>query len=72
MGHKTTVEISEAVLRRAKRVAAERGTTLRALIEAGLRSVLEEERGARPFVLRKASFGGRGVRPGSVAASEGD
>jgi hypothetical protein len=33
---KTTVEIEDRLLRRAKRLAAERGCTLRELIEAGL------------------------------------
>ena len=61
---KTTIEISDAILLRAKRVAAERGTTLRALVEAGLRTVLEgERRSLQPFVLRKASYRGRGLRP---------
>jgi Arc/MetJ family transcription regulator len=59
---KTTIEISDALFEEAKRRAAERGTTLRALVEEGLREVL----GAAPagtFTLRDASFGGNGLRP---------
>jgi hypothetical protein len=61
---KTTVEISDAVLEAARRRAAARGTTLRALIEEGLRCVLEDEANAEPFVLRDASVPGQGMRPG--------
>jgi hypothetical protein len=60
---KTTLEISDAVLEEAKRVAAEEGTTLRALVEEGLRKALHEHRQAATFRLRRASVGGRGVQP---------
>jgi len=58
---KTTIEISDALLEQARRRASERGTTLRALVEEGLRGVL----GAQPagaFVLRDASVSGNGLR----------
>ncbi|MEJ2205303.1 MAG: DUF2191 domain-containing protein [Gemmatimonadota bacterium] len=58
---KTTVEISDALLEAAKRLAAERGTTLRAVLEEGLRSVVEASR-REAFTLRDASVGGRGLR----------
>ena len=39
--------------------------TLRALVEMGLRLVLEQSAPAqRPFSLRKASFPGQGLQPG--------
>jgi hypothetical protein len=60
---KTTIEISDALLEAAKRHAKARGITLRAMVEEGLRVVLEEERRDDPFRLRDASVGGRGVRP---------
>lgn len=66
---KTTVEIVDPLLTEAKRLAAQEGTTVRALIEEGLRRVIEE-RCARPSVgLRKVSFGGNGLRPDVRAGS---
>ena len=60
---KTTVEISDALADEAKAVAAREKTTLRALIEAGLRQVLRERRRKARFRLRDASFRGRGLQP---------
>ncbi len=57
---KTTIELSDAVLKAAKRTARNRGTTLRALIEEGLRQVLREDMARPPFALRRASFRGSG------------
>ncbi len=60
---KTTVEISDALLERARELRVEEKTTLRALVEEGLRLVIEERSRRGPFKLRKASFRGRGLRP---------
>jgi len=63
---KTTVEISDSVFRAAKEAAREDETTLRALIESGLRRVLEERarnRGGQRFRLRDGSVKGDGLRP---------
>lgn len=60
---KTTVEIPDALFAEAKRVAAEEGTTLRELVEAGLREVVQRRRRPRPFRLRDAGLDGRGLRP---------
>lgn len=61
---KTTVEISDALLREAKKVAAEEGSSLRALVEEGLRKALGDRRKRGGFRLRKASFGGEGLQEG--------
>ncbi len=65
---KTTVEISDDLLSAAKRIAATRGTTLRDLIERGLRHELADDSGGE-FVLVDGSFTGSGTQPG---IDEGD
>jgi hypothetical protein len=61
---KTTLEISDRLLRDAKELAAREGTTLHALIEQGLRKVMaERNRRHPPFRLRKGSFRGQGLNP---------
>jgi hypothetical protein len=57
---KTTVEISDALLNRARRHARKRGMPVRALIEEGLRLVLASEEPAAPFELPDCSVGKRG------------
>jgi hypothetical protein len=61
---KTTVEISDPLLEEAKREAHRLGTTLRELIERGLRREIDERKQAKPFKLRDGSVGGEGVYPG--------
>lgn len=58
---KTTVEISDALLEEAKKVAAREGTTVKTLIEQGLRGAIAQRRQGRAFRLRKATFKGRGL-----------
>ena len=61
---KTTIEISDAILAEAKLLAAQQDTTVRALVESGLRRVLAERKArAKPFRLRPASFKGKGLSP---------
>ena len=67
---KTTIELPDDLLERAKSMAATEQTTLKALVEEGLRWVLSRRRGkAERFVLRDAAVGGDGVREG---LTEGD
>ena len=58
---KTTVELSDALLAEAKKIAAREGVTVRTLIEQGLRHALGQRRQQARFQLRKASFKGRGL-----------
>ena len=60
---KTTIEISDAVLSAAKELAGVRGTTLRALVEEGLRSVIEASTAPGTFTLRDAGVDGLGLHP---------
>ena len=66
---KTTLEISDPVLSAAKQVAHREGTTLRSLVEEGLRLALDRRQRGERFRLRDASVGGRGIRPELEGAS---
>lgn len=65
---KTTIEIADPLLEEAKALAEREETTLRALIEEGLRGVLSRRISAKPFKLRDGSFkGGEGLTPEAAA-----
>lgn len=67
---KTTIEISDPLLERAKRLAARDSTTLRELVEAGLRHVVAERAArAEPFQLRDARVEGQGLSPEFAGAT---
>ena len=59
---KTTVEISDGLAEEVKAYMAREGVTFRSVVERGLREVLRAGREAKPFKLRDASVGGRGVQ----------
>jgi hypothetical protein len=61
---KTTVEISDGILRAAKAIAVREETSVRALIEEGLRRLIAERRTRGEFRLRDVSFAGGGLQPG--------
>jgi hypothetical protein len=67
---KTTIEIADALLEEAKAIAAEEGTTVRALVESGLRWRVAEHRAHYgTFRLGDESFGGEGIAPELRGAS---
>lgn len=61
---KTTVDIADVLLRQAKRLAARRGTTLRDVLEAGLRKELAAERETARPPIRTHRFEGQGLQAG--------
>jgi hypothetical protein len=66
---KTTVEITDDLFKAAKALAIERRTTLRAIIEEGLRAVIGDTSRRDRFELKDGSVEGYGTRPG---VEEGD
>ena len=61
---KTTIEISDPILEDAKAIAAREGTTMRSLVETGLRYVVAERQARYSvFKLRDAAFDGEGIQP---------
>jgi hypothetical protein len=67
---KTTFDLPDPLLDEARAVAARRNTTVRALVVAGLRKVIDESRQPhRPFELPRASVPGQGLQPGAQGLS---
>jgi hypothetical protein len=62
---KTTIHIPDSLFNEARKVAVQEKTTLKALVEEGLRKVVTERRGRKPegFKLRQAAFKGQGLQP---------
>lgn len=62
---KTTIDVADALLREAKRLAARRGITLKELVEDSLRAQLERERARPPAeAVHTHTFRGDGLQPG--------
>jgi len=66
---KTTVDISDSLHDEARKIAAGEKSSIKALIEEGLRKVIEERRHQQHFKLQKATFKGKGLQAGLVGAS---
>ncbi len=66
---KTTVDIPQSLLDEAKELAANNRTTVKALVEEGLRRVIGEHQGSKMFRLRKATFKGKGLQTDMAGAT---
>lgn len=66
---KTTVQIPDSLFEEARKLASRERTTLKALIEEGLRRTISQRRQRRGFRLRKATFKGKGLQPHLSGAS---
>ncbi|PZO58567.1 MAG: DUF2191 domain-containing protein [Phormidesmis priestleyi] len=61
---KTTIDINDALIARAKQLAQKRQQTLKSILELALRQFLENnETPKTPFQLRKRTFCGQGLQP---------
>ena len=66
---KTTVQIPDSLFEEARKVAHREKTTLKALVEEGLRRIISERRRRGAFRLREATFKGKGLQPHLAGAS---
>lgn len=67
---KTTIDISDLLLRQAKALVRKEDITLRELVEQGLKMALLERRARQAaFKLQDASVSGKGLQPDAAAMS---
>jgi ribosomal protein L34 len=59
---KTTVDIHNSLLEEARQQALRENTTVKALIEEGLQRIISDRTRKSGFLLRKATFKGRGLQ----------
>ena len=59
----TTIDIAGALYDEVRRVAHEESTTVKALVEEGLRHMIALHKQRAPFTLRNATFKGNGLQP---------
>jgi mRNA-degrading endonuclease RelE of RelBE toxin-antitoxin system len=59
---KTTVQIPDSIFEEARKLAHRERTTLKALIQEGLRRIISERKQRGQFKLRKATFKGNGLQ----------
>jgi hypothetical protein len=65
---KITMELSDDLWAAANQLAALEKTTVKALVEEGLRKVIKERQQCACFRLRRVTFKGRGLQPHPAAA----
>ena len=66
---KTTIEISDALMRDVRKIAAREGLPMRAIIERGLKREVGRTRPKAAFKLRDCSVAGEGLQPEFQGAS---
>jgi len=60
---KTTIDIPDGLFSEVRKLASREGTTLKAVVEEGIRRILSERKRGKRFHLRKATFKGEGLQP---------
>ena len=59
---KTTIDIPEALFAEVRKLASREGTTMKAVIQEGIRRILSERKRGSRFHLRKTTFKGDGLQ----------
>ena len=66
---KTTIQIPDSLFEEARKLAHQERTTLKALVEQGLRRIVSERKRRSRFRLRKVTFNGQGLQPRLAGSS---
>lgn len=66
---KTTVQIPDSLFEEVRTLAQREQTTMKALVQEGLRRIVSERKKRNRFHLRKATFKGQGLHPDLNGAS---
>ena len=66
---KTTIQLPDSLFEEARKLAQHERTTMKALVEEGLRRLISERRQRGRFRLRKATFRGKGLQPHLAGAT---
>ena len=66
---KTTIQIPDSLFEEARKLARQERTTLKALVEQGLRRIISERKRRIGFRLRKVMFKGKGLQSHLAGAS---
>ncbi|MBM4337986.1 MAG: DUF2191 domain-containing protein [Deltaproteobacteria bacterium] len=66
---KTSIQIPNSLFEEARKLAHRERTTLKALVEEGLRRIISDRKKRNGFRLRKATFKGNGIQPHLADAS---
>jgi hypothetical protein len=60
---KTTIQIPDSLFHEVRKLAHQEQTTMKALVEEGLRKIIAEHKQRGRFRLRKVTFKGKGLQP---------
>jgi len=66
---KTTIHIPDSLFEEVRKLAQREQTTMKAIVEDGLRRVVSERQRRTRFRLRKATFKGKGMQPHLAGSS---
>jgi len=66
---KTTIQIPDSLFEEARKLAHQENTTMKSLVEEGLRRIISERQQRSDFKLRKATFKGNGLQRHLAGAS---